>query len=218
MGWQRLPISAFLRKSESWVQPEPDRVYQQIRVRLWGKGLTLRAKVAGANIAAGRQLHASAGQFSHLPNRCAPWSVRHRAGAPGRRVGEQRLPLLGHQRARCHAALFGVVCPNSPLCGAMSASKRGIDQPSETKSRSIHGDGDSDPTSSRPGDDCHQNRRNIKVPGRDETTSISISARIARDVAWCFSRDSRRSTLLTDGRSGSARTTPRGSAPRSKLS
>lgn len=63
MGWQRLPISAFLRKSEDWVQPEPDRVYQQIRVRLWGKGLTLRAKVAGANIAAGRQLHASAGQF-----------------------------------------------------------------------------------------------------------------------------------------------------------
>ena len=63
MAWRRLPISAFLRKSEDWVHPEPDRVYQQIRVRLWGKGLTLRAKVAGANIAAGRQLHASAGQF-----------------------------------------------------------------------------------------------------------------------------------------------------------
>ena len=63
MGWQRLPISAFLRKSQNWVQPEPDRVYQQIRVRLWGKGLTLRAKVAGADIAAPRQLQACAGQF-----------------------------------------------------------------------------------------------------------------------------------------------------------
>ena len=63
MAWQRLPISAFLRKSEDWVQPEPDRVYQQIRVRLWGKGLTLRARVAGANIAARRQIRASAGQF-----------------------------------------------------------------------------------------------------------------------------------------------------------
>ena len=63
MAWQRLPISAFLRKSEDWVQPEPDRVYQQIRVRLWGKGLTLRAKVSGANIVAPRQLRASAGQL-----------------------------------------------------------------------------------------------------------------------------------------------------------
>ena len=63
MGWQRLPISEILRKSENWVQPEPDRIYQQIRVRLWGKGLTLRAKVPGANISARRQLRASAGQF-----------------------------------------------------------------------------------------------------------------------------------------------------------
>ena len=38
-------------------------MYQQIRVRLWGKGLTLRARVPGANIAAHRQLRASAGQF-----------------------------------------------------------------------------------------------------------------------------------------------------------
>ncbi len=63
MAWQRLPISAFLRKSEDWVEPEADRIYPQIRVRLWGKGLTLRANVPGANIAARRQLRASAGQF-----------------------------------------------------------------------------------------------------------------------------------------------------------
>ena len=63
MAWERLPISTFLRKSEDWVQPEPDRMYQQIRVRLWGKGLTLRARIPGANIAAHRQLRASAGQF-----------------------------------------------------------------------------------------------------------------------------------------------------------
>ena len=63
MGWQRLPISAFLRNSRDWVEPEPDRIYQQIRVRLWGKGLTLRARVPGASIAAHRQLRASAGQF-----------------------------------------------------------------------------------------------------------------------------------------------------------
>ena len=63
MGWQRLPVSALLRKSKDWVHPEPDQIYQQIRVRLWGKGLILRAKIPGANIAANRQLRASAGQF-----------------------------------------------------------------------------------------------------------------------------------------------------------
>ena len=63
MAWPRRPISTFLHKSEDWVQPEPDRIYQQIKVRLWGKGLTLRAKVSGANIAARRQIRASAGQF-----------------------------------------------------------------------------------------------------------------------------------------------------------
>lgn len=63
MAWKRLPISAFLRKSEEWIHPEPDEVYKQIRVRLWGKGLTLRAKVPGSNMVAQRQLRASAGQF-----------------------------------------------------------------------------------------------------------------------------------------------------------
>ena len=63
MGWQRFPISALLRKSEDCIHPEPDQIYQQIRVRLWGKGLILRAKIPGANLAANRQLRASAGQF-----------------------------------------------------------------------------------------------------------------------------------------------------------
>ena len=63
MNARRLPIRAFLTKSEAWVQPEPDRTYKQITARLWGKGLTLRAEVPGASIAASRQLRASAGQF-----------------------------------------------------------------------------------------------------------------------------------------------------------
>ena len=63
MARQRLPISTILQKSQDWVHPEPDRTYKQVRVRLWGKGLTLRAKVTGANIAAPRQLRVSTGQF-----------------------------------------------------------------------------------------------------------------------------------------------------------
>lgn len=57
------PLSDFLQKSDNWKNPDPDKTYKQITVRLWGKGLSLRAKVAGVSIAAHRQLLASAGQF-----------------------------------------------------------------------------------------------------------------------------------------------------------
>ena len=57
------PLSEFLQKSEDWTQPEPDKTYKQITARLWGKGLSLRAKTAGINIVANRQLRASTGQF-----------------------------------------------------------------------------------------------------------------------------------------------------------
>lgn len=63
MVCRKLPISAILSKSEDWVQPNPERVYQQIRVRLWGKGLTLRARVLGSSIAARRQIRAKSGHF-----------------------------------------------------------------------------------------------------------------------------------------------------------
>ena len=57
------PLSDFLQKSADYKTPEPDKVYKQIKAHLWGKGLSLRAEVAGASIAAHRQLRASAGQF-----------------------------------------------------------------------------------------------------------------------------------------------------------
>ena len=56
-------IGDFLNKSYNWVEPEPDQTYKQITARLWGKGLTLRAEVAGSQIAAARQLQVKAGQF-----------------------------------------------------------------------------------------------------------------------------------------------------------
>ena len=57
------PFSDFLQKSEDYKKPDPDKTYKQITAHLWGRGLSLRAKVAGVSIAAHRQLRASAGQF-----------------------------------------------------------------------------------------------------------------------------------------------------------
>ena len=53
----------FLNKSQDWVEPKAAQTYKQITVRLWGKGLTLRAEVSGSQIAATRQLQVKAGQY-----------------------------------------------------------------------------------------------------------------------------------------------------------
>ena len=70
----RVCMGDFLNKSQNWVEPKADQTYKQITVRLWGKGLTLRAEVSGSQIAATRQLQVKAGQF--LLSRI---DARHRA-------------------------------------------------------------------------------------------------------------------------------------------
>ena len=63
MAVRTVCIGDFLGKSQNWLEPKPDKTYKQITVRLWGKGLVLRAEVAGSQIAAARQLQVRAGQF-----------------------------------------------------------------------------------------------------------------------------------------------------------
>lgn len=61
--WPLVPLGEILEKSEEWVDIEPDQYYQQVTVRLWGKGVTLRDRVLGARIAAARRQAVRARQF-----------------------------------------------------------------------------------------------------------------------------------------------------------
>ncbi len=63
MAVRTVCVGDLLNKSQNWLEPKPDETYKQITVRLWGKGLVLRAEVAGSQIAAARQLQVKAGQF-----------------------------------------------------------------------------------------------------------------------------------------------------------
>ena len=63
MAWRSVPFGTFLTRSHNWTEPQPDRIYKQITVRLWGKGLTLRGEVYGSKIAARRQVQVRKGQF-----------------------------------------------------------------------------------------------------------------------------------------------------------
>ncbi len=63
MAVRTVCVGDFLNKSQNWLAPKPDETYKQVTVRLWGKGLVLRAEVVGSQIAAARQLQVKAGQF-----------------------------------------------------------------------------------------------------------------------------------------------------------
>lgn len=61
--WPLVPIGEVLRKSDDWISLRPDTSYQEVTVRLWGKGVTLRRTVLGADIASSQRLRIRAGQF-----------------------------------------------------------------------------------------------------------------------------------------------------------
>jgi type I restriction enzyme S subunit len=62
-GWPIVALGEVLRKSEAWVDLDPNREYAQVTVRLWGKGVALRGVVIGSQIASSRQLAVRPNQF-----------------------------------------------------------------------------------------------------------------------------------------------------------
>ena len=61
--WPLVPLGEILTKSEDWVALEPERQYNEVTIRLWGKGVVLRRQVIGAEIASNRRLRVRANQF-----------------------------------------------------------------------------------------------------------------------------------------------------------
>jgi type I restriction enzyme S subunit len=61
--WPLVPLGEVLIKSEDWVTLEPERQYNEVTIRLWGKGVVLRRHVIGAEIASDRRLRVRANQF-----------------------------------------------------------------------------------------------------------------------------------------------------------
>lgn len=61
--WPSVPLGELLWPSIDRVQLDPDQTYAQVTARLWGKGLALRGRVKGAEIAAAQQNRVSTNQF-----------------------------------------------------------------------------------------------------------------------------------------------------------
>lgn len=62
-GWREIEVRRLLQPSQRWTEIVPTSRYQQVTVRLWGKGVVPRGEVSGSEIAASQQRHVEAGQF-----------------------------------------------------------------------------------------------------------------------------------------------------------
>lgn len=62
-SWHEIGLHRLLRPSSQWTEIVPTNRYQQVTVRLWGKGVVPRGEVAGSEIAAPQQKIVQAGQF-----------------------------------------------------------------------------------------------------------------------------------------------------------
>lgn len=63
MTWPMMALGDLLQPAVDRIPLLPDETYAQITARLWGKGLTLRGRVLGAEIAASHQNRVRTGQF-----------------------------------------------------------------------------------------------------------------------------------------------------------
>lgn len=61
--WPLVPLGELLSPNTDRVHLDPDQTYAQVTARLWGKGLALRGRVKGSEIAAAQQNRVSTNQF-----------------------------------------------------------------------------------------------------------------------------------------------------------
>ena len=63
VSWPSYRIGEILEKSDSYIELDSDTEYQEVTVRLWGKGVELRGTKMGSEIGSGRRIQVKTGQF-----------------------------------------------------------------------------------------------------------------------------------------------------------
>lgn len=61
--WVSVPLGKTLFKSDEWIEVDPSQNYQQVTVKMWGKGVERRNEVLGSTIAASKRLQVHPEQF-----------------------------------------------------------------------------------------------------------------------------------------------------------
>jgi type I restriction enzyme S subunit len=61
--WQTAQIGTLLAPTDEWVQIEPDHLYREVTVKLWGKGVVMRREIAGTDVQADKRRTVHSGEF-----------------------------------------------------------------------------------------------------------------------------------------------------------
>lgn len=62
-GWREVKVGDVLFRSDEYIEIEPTKSYEQVTVRLWGKGVVPRGEISGMELAGSRRFRVRAGQF-----------------------------------------------------------------------------------------------------------------------------------------------------------
>jgi type I restriction enzyme S subunit len=62
-SWPLVPLGEVLKKSEESVSIDPNALYREVTIKLWGKGVVVRREASGTEIAAPRRALVRQGQF-----------------------------------------------------------------------------------------------------------------------------------------------------------
>lgn len=61
--WPKVALGEVLKKSEELVSIDPNAIYREVTIKLWGKGVVLRREASGTEMAASRRAVVRQGQF-----------------------------------------------------------------------------------------------------------------------------------------------------------
>lgn len=108
--WPRVRLGEVLRRSDSTETIVPDQEYQEITVKLWGKGVVPRGRVSGSEIAGSRRFMARTGQLilSRIDARNGALGIVP-ASLDGGAVTND-FPLFDLDPARLDASFLGWLC------------------------------------------------------------------------------------------------------------
>jgi len=109
-GWCEVRVGDVLTRSDEYIEIDPTRTYEQVTVRLWGKGVVPRGEISGMELAGSRRFRVRAGQFimSRIDARHGAFGLVPDSldGA----VASNDFPLFNIDSGRLRPDFFGWLC------------------------------------------------------------------------------------------------------------
>ena len=123
--WNEVPVGEVLARNEDTIDIVPGSTYQQVTVRLWGKGVVPRGEVSGIELAGGSRFRVRAGQFimSRIDARHGAFGIvpNELDGA----LASSDFPSFNIKANRLRPGFLGWLCRTQRFVGLCYAASKG---------------------------------------------------------------------------------------------